>query len=471
MRLFLEKYMNMPAIITEEEIITYSDFKKRIFSMCSNLVDVGIKRGDKVAVFSQNSWEYVVCILALLYIGAIVVPVSTRWPQLQVENALINVGCNFMLISKNIPFSIHGIKTFCLEDMVLYISRPSFQNDYIDITNDNEATIIFTSGSSGRPKAALHTLKNHYYSALGSNMNINFGPGDIWGIFLPFYHVGGLSIIFRAIISGGAIAISTKKEPLYISIKKMNISHVSLVPTQLYRIIKSNIKLDILKNLKAILLGGAPAREKLVKTAKDMDFPIFTTYGSTEMASQITTTKPYDTLKHLLTSGKILPYRELKIADDGEIMVRGKTLFKGYINKRDLEKPFTKEGWFRTGDIGYIDKDGYLNVIGRKDNMFISGGENIQPEEIEKSIANLKDIIDVIVVPVEDIEWGYRPVAFVWSDKHINEDYIKKRLENYLPRYKIPDRIFNVAKDIKNKGLKLNREQFKRLAKRIMERA
>ena len=455
------KDLRSPAIITEKGIISYREFIDSILSLSNSLKGLGIKEGEKVAILSEDSPEYVMLIVAIIASGAICVPINIRWPEKRIKEALEKIGCNLVISSRRINLNV-GKKVFF--DQL----KEGKKHGSLDFDLKRDSTIIFTSGSTGYPKPVLHKLENHYYSAIGSNENILFEKGDVWGIFLPLYHVGGMSIIFRAIISGAAVAITEKKIPILDAIRNLKITHISLVPTQLYRMLKEKDSIDTLRGLKAILVGGSPVREAIIRKAKEMELPIFTTYGSTEMASQVTTTKPNDTLEHLLTSGRLLPYRELKIEDE-EILVKGKTLFKGYLYKDGLIKPFSEDGWFRTGDIGYLTEDGYLVVKGRKDNMFISGGENIHPEEIEDKLIQIEGILDAVVVPVEDEEWGKRPIAFVyWEGKgEMDEKRIKKVLEKELPKYKIPDRIFPIPENYK--GMKLSREYFKGLAKRIVE--
>lgn len=464
-----DRYLHKPVIITEKHSLSYRELISCILSTYRRLSEAGIRPGHRVGVVSQNSVEYVILIMTLLSMGAISVPINTRWQEAQIRDVVEDIKCDHLIISKEMKRFELGSKQILLDELIDKGKKGFFKRSEIDL--DNEATMIFTSGSAGKPKAVLHSFKNHYYSALGSNMNISFGPGDLWGIFLPLYHVGGLSILFRAIVSGGAMAISKEKRSLAESIKKLGITHISLVPTQLYRVLKDPEELKTLQRLKAILLGGAPAGKNLVIKAKEFDLNIYTTYGCTEMASQVTTTAPNDTLEHLFTSGRLLPYRELLLSSDGEIMVRGQTLFKGYWSKEGIHKPFTKEGWFKTGDLGHLNRDGYLIVDGRKDNMFISGGENIQPEEIEQRLMQIDGITDAVVVPVKSEEWGQRPVAFVCLDKKIEEGDIKKVLENYLPRYKIPDRIFYLPEQYDENRIKLNRGYLKGVAERIMERA
>lgn len=453
-----------PAIISDEGRISYKEYRRKVLSLAKRLELMGIKEGDRVGIISENSPEFIILILSLIHLGAVSVPINVRWTKNEMYSAIKEVDCRFLILSKRYrSVRIPEVKIYVLEEL---ISEESPLKEY-EVSYKRDATVIFTSGTSGRPKGVLHTLENHYYSAVGSNMNIRFSEGDVWAAVLPFYHIGGLSIIFRAIFGGGAVAVSKSKDIADL-IDRLNITHISFVPTQLYRLLKDKRGIASLKRLKAILIGGSSVNESLIRRSYEIGLRIYTTYGLTEMASQVTTTRPNDSLDHLLTSGRLLPYRELKIAEDGEILVKGKTLFKGYLKGKRLERNLTDDGWFRTKDLGSLDKDGYLRVYGRKDNMFISGGENIQPEEIERVLNQYDGIIESVVVPVEDKEWGQRPVAFVDSEKKIDEKRLKKWLENYLSKYKIPDRIFPVPKEMR--GMKLSRERFKELARRIMER-
>ena len=168
-----------------------------------------------------------------------------------------------------------------------------------------------------------------------------------------------------------------------------------------------------------------------------------TTYGLTEMSSQVTTTSPEDRRDRLFTSGKVLDHRDLKV-DNGQVFVKGKTLFKGYVKAGRTLLPVDDKGWFGTGDMGHIDSDGYLTLLGRQDNMFVSGGENVYPEEIEEALCRLPDILQAVVVPIKDKEFGFRPVAFIKieGNKAVDQGNIVSNLERYLPRFKIPVAFF-----------------------------
>jgi O-succinylbenzoic acid--CoA ligase len=182
------------------------------------------------------------------------------------------------------------------------------------------------------------------------------------------------------------------------------------------------------------------------------------------MASQVTTTPPGASLDALRTAGRVLPEREVSISEEGEILVRGATLFAGYLEDENLDLPLDTDGWFRTGDLGALDENGYLRVFGRKDNRFFSGGENIQPEEIEEALAVLPGVEAAVVVPVEDAEFGQRPVAFVGMEEGSTVN-LASELENVLPRFKIPVSFHPWPGE--SVGMKVDRAYFRELTRHL----
>ena len=335
-------------------------------------------------------------------------------------------------------------------------SRPA------DIPQERPATIIFTSGSTGAPKAALHTFGNHYHSALGSNANIALRPGDRWLHSLPLYHVGGLSIIFRCLLAGATVAFPQPGTTLGESIAGLAATHISVVSTQLSRLLRESANLG---GLEAVLMGGGPVPSSLVDEALVRGLPLHTSYGLTEMASQVTTTPPGASLRELRTSGRALPGREVSLSERGEILVRGATLFAGYVEGEESDRPLDEEGWFHTRDLGELDESGYLRVGGRLDNLFISGGENVQPEEIEEALCRLNGVDEAVVVPVSDEEFGARPVAFVRMNDAEPRD-LARELEPVLPRFKIPVS-FHPWPEEARRGMKADRAALGERARRL----
>ncbi|MEA3297634.1 MAG: o-succinylbenzoate--CoA ligase, partial [candidate division Zixibacteria bacterium] len=416
LKMAADRWPNSTALVAPDINLNYRQFEQCVVSAVARLRKINVKQDDRVAVISDNRWEHVVLLWALWRLGVTSCVISPRYPSEMVISILRNTDCRIIIchtgmISKELPSSICviGLETVvCLDDKT--------DNIFVDvepINLDRDATIVLTSGTSAKPKAALHTFGNHYYNALGSNANITIASGDCWLLSLPLYHVGGLGVLFRTMLAGGAIVVPEIEKSVNIAIERHEITHLSLVPTQLRSMLDEPLCRKAQERLKAVLVGGSSIPSSLISRGYEKGLPLFMTYGLTEMTSQVTTTPPNSPVESLYTSGRTLKYREVSLDGHGEILVSGKTLFKGYIESDSVVLPLDTEGWFHTGDMGDFDKTGNLTVQGRRDNMFISGGENIHPEEIEQALCLLSDISEAVVVPCDDDQFGFRPVAFI----------------------------------------------------------
>jgi O-succinylbenzoic acid--CoA ligase len=421
------------AVVGAGWSITYRELDARVSAAAARIEDLGVSPGDRVALYLPKGVGYLVLLLALVRAGAVACPVSMRLPAGGVGPPLGRAGCSALISTEEeLSGSVGGIDVL---DPQAVLGGEEDERDPgpLEAPLGRPATVVFTSGSTGAPKAALHTFGNHYFSALGSNANIALAAGDRWLHSLPLYHVGGLSIVFRCLISGAAIALPGPDAPLGRSISDLRATHVSLVSTQLLRLLREDAALE---GLKAVLTGGGPMPEDLVDEALARGLPVHTSYGLTEMASQVTTTAPGAAPEELRTAGRVLPHREVSVSGEGEILVRGETLFAGYVQGRKTGRPTVAGGWFRTGDLGRLDGAGRLRVLGRRDNLFVSGGENVMPEEIEEALLWISGVEEAVVVPVSDPEFGARPVAFVRLSGAVGD--LARALEPVLPRFKIP---------------------------------
>lgn len=302
------------------------------------------------------------------------------------------------------------------KDQSFFALNPRLPTPPAEIVGPPKSLLLYTSGSTGNPKIAILSLANLLANAKTAIPAIDLRPGDQYRLTLPLHHVGGIGILIRCILARATIVIDDSPD----------ITHLSYIPTHLYR------ATPIYKKLKCLLLGGAPI-QKIPE-----HLPIYTTYGLTEMASMVT------------LNGISLPNREIKLGEDGEIFVKGPSLFQGYLG----EPPQT--GWFATKDLGrFVNKK--LEILGRKDWMFISGGENIQPEEIEKHLAAFPEVIEAAILPIDDPEFGQRPVAVISANEKFSLQEMQKRLREYLPKYKIPIALYFIDEMPKKNNLKLNR--------------
>ena len=435
----VQQWGDHTAIQTSEQSFTYVELDLLVCRAVAVMQQRGIQAGERIAIVAPNCWQYVVVVLALLRMQAVACPLSTRFTPKQILDLLDTIDCKRIIVAEDLlsRYTFPGIDSIALSSVCSEQENTHIEHKDYTVSLNQDATILCTSGTTALPKAVLHTYGNHYYSALGSNENMPMCPGDNWLIALPLYHIGGLAIMFRVLLSGASMTIERASRDVMEFFHRYRITHASLVPLQLYHFLHDSTTAQ--HHLKALLVGGAATPEPLIKQAKKKNLPIFTTYGMTETASQVTTTVPHDTLPHLCTSGKVLPYREISITDDGEILVKGETLFKGYIHNKQITPAVDTDGWFHTGDIGSLTDDNYLLVRGRKDNMFISGGENIHPEVIETVLMESEQVEIAVVVPVPDTVFGHRPVAFVKmkDNSNLNIEELKQFVKQ-LPTFMMP---------------------------------
>lgn len=460
-----------PAILAPDRTLTYGELDHLVASTAARLRALGCGEGARVGFYLPNGWRYLVLLMATIRAGGVACPLSTRVPPPRLGSLLRQIDGRILFTDR--PLDVEGVSVFRPETAIRDAGAPRASDAGVPrLPFGRPATIVFTSGSSGTPKAALHTFGNHYWSARGSNENIPLAPGDRWLLSLPLYHVGGLAIFFRCLLAGAAVAVPTLEALRQRPLAASGVTHASMVSTQLLRQLREGEAEATRGPLKALLLGGSALPPSLLEAAHARGLPIYTSYGLTEMASQVTTTPPGTTPLRMQTSGRALPYRELRIAPDGEILVRGETLFLGYVEGQEVHTSRDAEGWFHTRDVGTLDAEEYLSVHGRKDHLFISGGENVQPEEVERALSRFDDVAQAVVVPVPDPEFGFRPVAFVQARKNeVAPAELRRRLERVLPRFKVPTAFFPWPEDLGAPGMKVNRAAFEAHARRLMRAA
>lgn len=429
----------------------------------------GVSEGDHVSILSDNSIEFVITINGLWLIGAIPIPLNTRlessdWKKLfdfSESKYLVNINncCNVE------TFDPSQIIYFCHGDC----------NTELELSNVNRfdsaaiAIMLFTSGSSGYPKCVPLTFDNIFASAQSVDSFINHKHSDIWLASLPFYHIGGFSIVTRTIIAGCSVAIprSLQEDDFMLCIEKVKPSLLSFVPTMLIRMI--NRGYQPWENLRAVFVGGGPASEKVIMDALMNLWPLVTVYGSTETASMVTACTAENLFKYGLSAGFALDGVTIKIIDGdpknniGRIVISSKSVSQSYYLLSDKMEPHLKENTYFSNDIGKIDSKGLLHIIGRKDDIIISGGENISLSEIRKILTKELGDCEILLLGIAEEQWGQSYIIVLESEQNNLERKVQKLLNNNLAKLKHPKQIYVFKKLPRNELGKIHMNKIKRM--------
>jgi O-succinylbenzoic acid--CoA ligase len=450
--------------------------------------------GARVALLAANTAATVACIHALPLLGAVLVPLNTRltldelcWQVRDARADLLVSDERFAETAASIAEAFPKVRsaTLLLDQEQRAASLSGLTEADVPLReticlSDTQA-IMYTSGTSGQPKGAIITFGMQWWNAIGSALNLGHDPQDCWLACMPLFHIGGLSILMRSVIYGISVILHEKFDPLAVNqaIVEDRVTIISVVALMLQRMLDAlNEGTSALEaqaarypaHLRCVLLGGGPAPRSLLEDCARRQIPVVQTYGLTESCSQAVTLSPADALRKLGSAGRPLLPVQLRITHDGlpvpagkpgEIQLRGPTITPGYVDRPDAMARAFQGGWFATGDIGLLDTDGYLYVLDRRDDLIISGGENIYPAEIESVLQAHPAVAEAGVCGQPDPQWGQVPVAFVHlrEESSTRVDDLLAFAAQRLARYKIPRHLYITGQLPRNASGKLLRRE------------
>lgn len=448
------------AIQTDNQQISFSELHKHICSLSIQLIKLTMKKGDRLVGIGPNSLPLVLLQLTCMRNGFVFCPLNPNFSQAETQQRLDLLDSPFVWqedIKKSLSLNFENTSQSTLQSITQ--QRTHQQNTFdqpiemelFKIDRLNTISIIFTSGSSGDPKAVMHNFSNHYYSALGSQAVIPLETDDKNLLSLPLFHISGYATVMRTLLAGATLQLFNTKISTN-QLLQAQTTHLSLVSSQLIQLLsESNFRANSL-SIKHLLLGGSAFPTAILQQTQARGFTYHLSYGSTEMASQIATSTNNETLI-------ILPYRKVKIVDK-EILLAGKTLFVGYFKR----EPIRTNKYFSSSDLGEV-SDLILKIIGRKDRQFISGGENIQPEEIEKMLLSFPGLSQVYVLPINDSIHGQRPIAFIKWDNGNQTAQLKLFIKDKLIAFKRPLHYLTLPPQ---QGIKFDQKQLAALAFKLL---
>lgn len=390
--------------------------------LVKQLVHLGIPRGARFGVMANKDPLAVLLLLAAGELGWTPVLINPAFPRAQQDDLLASVGAICVLgpdrLTLDLPWGA-GVAA-CVDELGCTGMSAALHARMCD----DDFVILFTSGSSATPKGVIQTWGNHLWSARGAAAVIPLDETARCMVTLPLFHVGGVAIVVRALLAGAAVVFPG--EDLRGSLADLAVTHASLVPTQLWRVADGVPP----NSLRAVLVGGGPAQPALLDRATSAGWPLYVTYGATETTAQVATSR------WPCASGmRVLPHREVSIDTTGAVRVRGPAVARGYATPSGHISCADCDGWLTLSDSGTL-AEGLLQISGRIDRVFVSGGENVHPEAIERVLLSLPGVLNAYVVPVDDPEYGQRPVAFVKLEPGIELSHNSLRF--VLPGYLLP---------------------------------
>jgi o-succinylbenzoate---CoA ligase len=478
---------NRPALLFEGKTWTFADLDVISRHIALKLAGMGIGVGSCVAILLSNHPGSIVLLHALSKLGAIAALINIRLSAQEIEWQLHDCQAQLLVYDRTTYDLASQIRSWRSLD-IAELEDGTISNTAMPLLTDLDLeavqAIIYTSGTTGVPKGVQLSYGNHWHSAIASAMHLGVDRSDRWLLCLPLYHVGGLAIMWRSLIYGTTAILLQRFDPEAVirAIATEQVTMLSLVPTMLLRILENAEfpnSLPHWQNLRGILLGGAAPSQALLNRCLDLKLPIMPTYGLTEAASQVTTLLCQDLERKPGSSGQPLlcdririveiedEHTEVAIGEVGQILVQGTNVMRGYIN---CSPDVIKDGWLHTGDLGYVDREGFLYVVNRRSDLIISGGENIYPTEIEMILGKHPDILEVCIVGTEDPEWGQIVTAVAIAKQPITLDEIQTFCtSHHLARYKLP-RILHVVESLpRTANGKLSRQRVREFISQVID--
>lgn len=410
------------ALIYEENTITYDEVVANISFYENYLKKIGVKQGDIVGIMFPNSPEFVYSLFSIWKTGAIAVPINILLKKKEVEYIIKHSGMKTVISGESFFSEMAGecvmvkkVDNTAFFDTTSLTKLQKIQDNDREILDNDVAIIIYTSGTTDNPKGVKLTFDNLFSNITSWFKSLDHGPKDTVLLVLPLFHIFGLTLtLLTTLYTGGKGVILSKFNPEKVIelINKYKVTILPGVPTMFIHLQNlPGINAEKLKSLRFCISGGAPlSREALLFFEEKFNVPILEGYGLSE-ASPLVAINPYK-MRKINSVGLPVSAVEVKIVDEnglevktngiGEIVIRGKNIMKGYYRMQEITAKTLKDGWLHTGDLGKKDEDGYLFIVDRKKDLIITGGYNVYPNEVEKTLLEKPEILEAAVIGVPD---------------------------------------------------------------------
>lgn len=478
------------ALVQDGTSTTYAELDRAVTRLAHGLRTRGIQRGDRVAFLGLNSVEMVVTIFATARLGAVSVPVNTRLAAPELAHVLGHSGARILLVEEDLAGATQHPQIAELGiDHIVFARAAGEGLDHVAVDDPSEIDepvglddlfmIQYTSGTSGRPKGVMLTHGNVVWNAVNLLVDVDLGSEEVALVTAPLFHTAALNqVLFPTVLKGGTALIESRFDPVR-AIDLIERERVTLLfgVTSMYLAIAASprfVEAD-LTSLRLALSGGAPIPEALLHTWLDRGLMIIQGYGLTEASPGTTMLRAADGVRKVGSAGTscfftdvrvVVGDRDAEAGEAGEVLVSGRNVSPGYWEDEDATARAFDRGWLHTGDLATRDEEGYLRIVDRLKDMYISGGENVYPAEVEQALHEHPAVAECAVIGVPDKTWGEVGRAFVVvaTGAELDHDAVLAHLESLLARYKLPKSVVFVPELPHNASGKLLKSQLREVS-------
>ena len=463
------------ALTFEGTTWTYAELLDRVDRFAASLRAGGVAPGDRVAYLGLNHPVFFVSMFAAARLGAIFVPLNFRLTGAELDFIINDSGVHTVIADEAHKEVLDHVRAQLpcqryigaeagsegWEDLVALVAATSPLAGAVDVKADDVALIMYTSGTTGRPKGAMLTHGNIAWNNVNALHGMAFGSDEVSLVVAPLFHIGGLNVTtLLSMQKGGEIVLHRTFEPgaALEAIEQYGVTNMFGVPA-IYLFMSQHPKFETtdFSSVRLFVVGGAPVPEPLLKVYNGKGIPFAQGYGLTETAPFCSLLLPEYAVDKVGSAGKAPLYTDLGVLDEaakpcavgerGEICTRGPNVMAGYWNRPDATaQAIDRQGWFHSGDLGYFDEDGFLFVVDRVKDMVITGGENVYPAEVESALYEHPKVAEVAVIGLADDRWGEAVTAVVAlkPDQQLTLEELRDFGADRLARYKLPTRLETV---------------------------
>lgn len=443
-----------------EKYFTYSALFQRVCTFAQHLKQkYNLQKEDRVLAICKNDIEYIALFFACQRLGVILVPVNFRFKSSEIEFVIKDSSPKLVIFDNEFEATISEIEHLSLQKVSFDdLNRESYQvkTKFLDFLSEpnSPAMILYTSGTTGFPKGAVISQQMIFWNSVNTSLRLNITSSDKTVIFLPLFHTGGWNVLTTPFLHHGAEITLIKKfdADLVLELCEKHKSTILFgVPTTMDLIYRSEKFFSSdLSRIRYAIVGGEPMPLELIEVWESRNIPIRQGYGLTEFGPNVFSLNQEDSKRKIGSIGFPNFYIDCKVINDkgeiclpneiGELVLKGPMMMTGYWQNPKATNETIKDGWLHTGDLVRQDNEGYFYVVGRKKEMFISGGENVYPAEIERVLRGLKGVREAAVIGIKDPKWGEVGKAFITFEEGVNisKNEVENHCLNNLAKFKVP---------------------------------